>query len=133
MAIISFFFFFVCIFRLYIGLDSKLCNRPLYIATLDAQKVFDVSHPVLMVKLYEQGINSHLWQLIRSMYSGLTARVQWSGEISSFVNISQGVRQGGILSTHFYKTYNNDLLTELECLVFGKVHWTNLCRLSNSG
>lgn len=102
-------------------LDSKLCNRPLYIATLDAQKAFDVvSHPVLMVKLYEQGINSHLWQLIRSMYSGLTARVQWSGEISSSVNICQGVRQGGILSTHFYKTYNNDLLTELESRCLGK-------------
>ena len=51
-------------------------------ATLDAQKAFDVvSHPVLMVKLYEQGTNSQLWRLIRCMYSDLTARVKWSGEI----------------------------------------------------
>ena len=102
-------------------LDAKMCNRPIYIATLDAQKAFDVvSHPVLMVKLYEQGINSHLWQLIRSMYNGLTARVKWEGEMSSLFNICQGVRQGGILSTHLYKTYNNDLLTELECRCLGK-------------
>ena len=62
-------------------LDSRLSNRPLYVANLDTQKAFDVvSHPVLMVKLYEQGINSHLWRLIRSMYSGLTAKVKWEVE-----------------------------------------------------
>ena len=33
-------------------LDSKSCNRPLYIAPLYTQKAFDiVRHPVLMVKL----------------------------------------------------------------------------------
>lgn len=102
-------------------LDSSLCHRPLYMATLDAQKAFDVvSHPVLMVKLYQQGINSHLWRLIKSMYKGLTAKVKWEGEVSTSVDIRQGVRQGGILSTHFYKTYANDLLTELEAKCLGK-------------
>ena len=46
------------------ALDFRLSDRPLYVATFGTQKAFDVvSHPVLMVKLYEQGINSHLWQL----------------------------------------------------------------------
>ena len=54
------------------------------------------------------------------MYNGLTARVKWEGEMSSPFNICQGVRQGGILSTHLYKTYNNDLLTELESRCLGK-------------
>ena len=40
--------------------------------------------------------------------------------MSSPFNICQGVRQGGILSTHLYKTYNNDLLTELESRCLGK-------------
>ena len=104
------------------ALDSRLSNRPLYVATLDTQKAFDVvSHPVLMVKLYEQGINSHLWRLIRSMYSGLTAKVEWEGEVSSsFSSIRQGVQQGGILSTNFYKTYSNDLQLELEDRCLGK-------------
>ena len=104
-------------------LNSRLCNRPLYnfIPTLDSQKAFNVvSHQGLMVKLYEQGINSHLWRLIKSMYSSLTARVKWSGEIRSHVNIRQGVCQGGILFSHLYKTYNNDLLTELESMCLGK-------------
>ena len=61
-------------------LDSALTREPLYIAALDTQKAFDVvSYPVLMKMLHLQGINSHLWQVIRSMYSGLSARVKWEG------------------------------------------------------
>ena len=103
------------------ALDSRLSNHPLYVATLDTQKAFYVvSHPILMVKLYEQGINSHLWRLIRSMYSSLTAKVKWEGEVSSSFSIRQGVQQGGILSTNFYKTYSNDLQLELEDRCLGK-------------
>ena len=79
-----------------------------------------MSHPVLMVERFEQGINSHLWQLISSIYKDLTAKLKWEGEVSTSINDRQGVRQGGILSTHFFKTYNNDLLTELESRSLGK-------------
>ena len=34
------------------------------------------------------------------MYSGLTTRVEWLGELSESFPVLQGVRQGGILSTH---------------------------------
>ena len=100
-------------------LDSNLKGEPLYIAALDTQKAFDVvSHPILMKMLYIQGINSHLWQVIRSMYSGLTAKVKWEGEFSLAFSVLQGVRQGGILSTHFYKTYLNDRLLHCACVGF---------------
>ena len=96
-------------------------GESLYIAALDTQKAFDVvSHPVLMKMLYRQGINSHLWQVIRSMYSGPTAKVKWEGEVSQSFSVLQGVHQGGILSTHFYKTYLNDLLLDLESSALGK-------------
>ena len=36
------------------------------------------------------------------------------------ISIKQGVQQGGILSTNFYKTYNNDLQLELEDRCLGK-------------
>ena len=35
-------------------------------------------------------------------------------------SIRQGVQQGGILSTNFYKTYSNDLQLELEERCLGK-------------
>ena len=71
--------------------------------------------------LYLQGINNHLWYVIRSMYFGLTARVKWEGEFSPTFSVLQGVRQGGILSTlYFYKAYLNDSLLELETRALGK-------------
>ena len=73
-----------------------------------------------MKMLHLQGINSHLWQLIRSMYSGLSARVKWEGEVSQSFCVLQDVRQGGILSSHFYKTYLNDFLLDLESRALGK-------------
>ena len=79
-----------------------------------------VSHPILMKMLYLLGTNNRMRQVIRSMYSGLTARVKWEGEFSPTFSVIQGVRQGGILSTHFHKAYLNDSLLVLETRAFGK-------------
>ena len=54
------------------------------------------------------------------MYNGLTAKGKWEGEVSQSFSVLQGVRQGGILSTHFYKTYLIDLLLDLEFRALGK-------------
>ena len=47
-------------------------------------------------------------------------QVKWAGELSESFDILQGVRQEGILSTHLYKIFVQDLLLELEsqCLGF---------------
>jgi hypothetical protein len=47
------------------------------------------------------------------MYSGLTTRVKRLGELSESFPVLQGVRQGGILSTHLYKMFVEDLLLDL--------------------
>ena len=41
-------------------------------------------------------------------------RLKWAGEFSDPINIRQGVRQGGVLSTGHHKRYNNPLLLQLE-------------------
>ncbi|MES9880886.1 MAG: reverse transcriptase family protein [Sedimenticola sp.] len=95
--------------------EVDLNRSTLYLATLDSQKAFDVvDHLILMDKLYYQNIQPDLWLIIKNMYDGLTSRVKWVNELSSSFKIGQGVRQGGVLSTHFYKAYINDLLMELE-------------------
>ncbi|MES9903995.1 MAG: reverse transcriptase family protein, partial [Sedimenticola sp.] len=100
--------------------ESQAAKCPLYVATLDSQKAFDVvHHQILLQKLYHQGINGNMWSCVQSMYSGLSAKVKWFGEVSDILRIQQGVRQGGILSTHFYKTYINDLLLDLESRSLG--------------
>jgi hypothetical protein len=44
----------------------------------------------------------------------MTTVVKWKGDHSRTIEIKQGVRQGGILSTEHYKRYNNPLLLQLE-------------------
>ena len=53
------------------------------------------------------------------MYSGLTTRLKWLGELSESFPVLQGVRQGEILSTYLYKIFVEDLLLELENAAIG--------------
>jgi hypothetical protein len=88
---------------------------------LDVQSAFDVvQHKILLDKLIDQSIHPTLWLIIKDLYSGLTSKVKWAGELSESFDILQGVRQVGILSTHLYKIFVQDLLLELEsqCLGF---------------
>ncbi|CAC5413436.1 unnamed protein product [Mytilus coruscus] len=90
-------------------------NIPLFITTVDVQSAFDVvKHIILMDKLLDQNIPPDLLQLIKGLYTDLESKVKWMGDISDSFNIKQGVRQGGILSTHLYKLYVQDLLEELK-------------------
>ncbi|CAC5381733.1 unnamed protein product [Mytilus coruscus] len=87
----------------------------LFITTLDSQKAFDVvNHQILLDKLYYLGVDIEYWDVIEDMYNGVTSAVKWQGDTSLSFSIDQGVRQGGILSSHLYKQYINELLSELE-------------------
>ena len=103
-------------------------STPLFLMTLDSQKAFDVvSHTILLDKLYEAGIHPSLWTVVKDMYSGLTSRVKWIGELSERFEIQQGVRQGAVLSPFFYKTYLNPCLRELEQHCLGLCIGTSYC------
>ena len=88
---------------------SEVCSNIsakdiLFITTLDSQKAFDVvNHQILMDKLYHLGVNLEFWDVIVNLYQGLTSTVKWHGDTSLSFSINQGVRQGGVLSTHLYK------------------------------
>ncbi|CAC5384764.1 unnamed protein product [Mytilus coruscus] len=87
----------------------------LFITTLDSQKAFDVvNHQILLDKLCYLGVDIEYWDVIEDMYNGVTSTVKWQGDTSLSFSIDQGVRQGGILSSHLYKQYINELLSELE-------------------
>ena len=74
--------------------ESKLHNKPLYIAALDVQKAFDVvDHDSLLRKLYLDGISGDNWLFMKDLYSNMTAKVKWDGFLSPAVTILQGVRQ----------------------------------------
>ena len=89
--------------------------KPLFLVTLDSQKAFDVvNHTVLLDKLYETGIHPALWRIVKDLYSGLTSKVKWLGELRRQFIIRKGVRQGGIVSTFFLQDLHQSMLDGTE-------------------
>ena len=73
-------------------------STPLFLMTLDSQKAFDVvNHIILLDNLYEAGIHPSLWTIVKDLYSGLSSKVKWVGDLSDSFSIQQGVWQGAIL------------------------------------
>ncbi|CAC5418574.1 unnamed protein product [Mytilus coruscus] len=73
---------------------------------------------ILLEKLYYE-VPADVWKVIQNLYSNMSTEVKWNNHISKRFPIKQGVRQGGVLSTHFYKSYINDLPIELEKRALG--------------
>ena len=100
-------------------LHAKQQNKDLYLVTLDSQKAFDVvNHMILLEKLYFE-VPADVWKVVQDLYTNMSTQVKWNGHTSKKFRMQQGVRQGGILSTHLYKLYINDLPTELEKRALG--------------
>ena len=73
-----------------------------------------VNHDSLNRRLYIDEIQGDDWLLVKDLYTDCTSKVKWTGLVSDPINIRQGVRQGGVLSTSHYKRYKNPLLLHLE-------------------
>ncbi len=112
----------------------KQQKLPIYVAFLDVKKAFDsVWHKGLFYKLFYFGIRGDIWYTLFNWYNRLSSNILWNGFISRSFPISQGVRQGAVLSPLLYAIYTSELLSCLESSGLG-VHINsvfvgpNLCR-----
>ncbi len=95
--------------------EAKDNHEELYVASLDAQKAFDmVYHNSLLRKLHLAEIDQSVWRLVDSWYNNAHSAVRIDNGMSRSFKINKGVRQGGVLSTTMYKCYINDVLLNLE-------------------
>ena len=95
--------------------ESQENKTHIYVATLDSQKAFDVvHHAILLDKLVQTNILDTSWLVIRDLYSYVSSRVKLLDGLSDSFPINQGVGQGRILSTGFYKVYIDELLRILK-------------------
>ena len=95
--------------------NSRETGSKCFVAFLDARKAFDtVWHDGLFVKLFDLGINLHIWHTLYFWYRHLQSCIKWSGGFSEPFPIHQGVRQGALLSPLLYSLFINDLLSDLE-------------------
>ena len=92
----------------------------IFLISLDTRKACDtVWHEGLFFKLFRAGINRKIWRLLWYWYKSAEGIVICSGSQSDRYAVKQGVRQGGILSTHLCQLYISDLLFELKKVVMG--------------
>ena len=86
---------------------------------MDASKAFDrVNHWTLFKKLIDRGMPDVFVRLLVYWYRTQNACVRWSTACSEMFTVSNGVRQGGILSPLFFNVYMDglsDILCKTEC------------------
>ncbi|XP_065650767.1 uncharacterized protein LOC136078878 [Hydra vulgaris] len=91
-------------------------NSPVYLCSLDAEKAFDnCNWDILFEKLYNnKKLLLYIVNTISSLYRESCASVSYLGCKSSPFYLTQGVRQGSILSPHLYNLYTQNLLETLQ-------------------
>ena len=81
---------------------------------LDASKAFDrVNYCKLFNIVVDRGLPPYIMRVIIKLYTSQQAWVSWSGCLSGYFAILNGVRQGGVLSPLLYCVYIDQLLLRL--------------------
>ena len=101
----------LCIFALKEILDTfNRQNSTMFMCFIDASKAFDrVNHGKLFLKLSKSGVPGFLIRILVYWYSHQAMRVRWGSVTSDPFHVTNGVRQGGILSPFLFNMYMNDL------------------------
>ena len=78
-------------------------KSPVYMCMLDASKAFDKVN--LFNKLQLKGMCPLLLRFIINMYIGHNIRVKWNDCISHVYDVSNGVKQGSVMSSLVFNLY----------------------------
>ena len=88
----------------------NLCNSPVFTCFLDASKAYDrVNHWTLFKELMKRSVSIIVVQMLMFWYAKQEICIKWGTEMSPYFNISNGVRQRGILSLFLFAIYMDDV------------------------
>ena len=94
----------LCIFALKEMLDKYSGqNSTMFISFIDASQAFDrINHEKLFIKMTQRGVPSFLVRILVFWYAHQTMSVKWGNSVSPPFHVTNGVRQGGILSPFLF-------------------------------
>ena len=87
-------------------------NQYNYVLLLDAAKAFDkVAFNVLFNKLRDRSMCPRITKFLHHMYTNQSCYVKWGNEHSDSFNVSNGVKQGGVISPLLFSCYIDNFFT----------------------
>ena len=93
----------------------KSKGSSVHVLLLDASKAFDrVDYIKLFEKLIKKGMCPLTVRLLLNMYIKQKLQVKWNNHKSHKFSVTNGVRQGGVLSTFLFSVYMDELLVTLK-------------------
>ena len=106
----------MCTFMVQQTISHYLTNKSnVNVLMLDASKAFDrVHYTHLFKKLISRNMCPMIIRLLLDLYTQQKLQVKWNGVLSDQFNVSNGVRQGGIMSPLLFRIYIDDLLLDLK-------------------
>ena len=105
----------LCIYALKEVIEKyKSQNSTVLVGLVDASRAFDrVNHQKLFLKLKERGVPDSIIRILAYWYANQSMQVRWGNAVSAPLSVSNGVRQGGLLSPALFNLYMNDLSVQL--------------------
>ena len=93
---------------------------PVYANFIDLSKAFDlVDHSILLTELVNRKIPADIISILCFYFRHQEARVKIDAHCGDYRRISQGVRQGGIISPFLFKLYIDGVIRQLSSLDVG--------------
>lgn len=90
------------------------------LCALDLRKAYDkMNHHGLFNKLMERMLPNKLLCTLEYWFSICFTCVRWGDSVSNFIKLKCGVRQGGVLSPHFFAVYIDDIIKVIQRSNFG--------------
>ena len=89
-------------------------GSPVFTVFIDLKKAYDrVNHSKLFRKLIKRGVPLYIVKFLAYWYSHQQLQVRWGNTCSEAFHVTNGIRQGGLVSAALFSLYIEDLSGQL--------------------